>query len=181
MRRVLAFIPIVIVAALAGFFIWGLNPERDPNNIPSVLIDKPAPSTELAAVEGVGSPGITATQLTEPDGVLLVNFFASWCVPCKAEHAVLTRIAAEKPITLYGINYKDKPADAARWLTDLGNPYAAIGSDFSGRTGIDWGISGVPETFIIAADGTVVHRIRGPIVNQTALDELDAALAKAGL
>jgi len=98
------------------------------------------------------------------EGIKLLNVFASWCGPCRAEHPILTRLAEEDGITLIGINYKDKPEAAAQWLEELGNPYVAIGSDYSGRAGIDLGISGVPETFIIDADGIIRHRFAGPVV-----------------
>lgn len=177
MIRILAFAPLLIAAVLGGFFFWGLNPNRDPGEIPSVLISAPAPEFVLPPIEGVDSPGLAKANLSETDAPVIVNVFASWCVPCRAEHSVLTRIGVEENITLYGINYKDKPKDAARWLTELGNPYARIGSDFSGRVGIEWGISGVPETFIIDRDGTVAHRTVGPVVGDRAVGEFMAALA----
>ncbi|NNK77219.1 MAG: DsbE family thiol:disulfide interchange protein [Litoreibacter sp.] len=164
MRRILTLLPIVIVAILGGFFYWGLSGDRDPSSIPSVLVSQPVPVFDLPPLEGVESPGLSQTDLQDAGELTLVNFFASWCGPCRAEHAVLTRMQREQGFRLVAINYKDKPEDAARWLKNLGNPYSAIGADVSGRAGIEWGISGVPETFIIDADGTVVHRFAGPIV-----------------
>ena len=101
-------------------------------------------------------------------------------MPCRAEHAVLTALAEDEGQTLYGINYKDKPKDAARWLNDLGNPYTLIGSDLTGRAGIEWGISGVPETFIVGAGGIVLYRYVGPVVGDEAVATFRAALKAAG-
>lgn len=179
MRRVLPFLPLVIVAVLGAFFWWGLNPDRDPNAIPSALISQPAPDFALEAVPGVAVPGLTKADLMDRADPAVVNVFASWCVPCRAEHKVLTRLAREEGFDLMGINYKDRAEDALGWLAELGNPYARIGYDITGRAGIEWGISGVPETFIVATDGTVVWRYVGPIATQASQDELRAALAEA--
>jgi cytochrome c biogenesis protein CcmG/thiol:disulfide interchange protein DsbE len=179
MRQLFALLPIVLALVLGGVFFWGLNPERNPNEIPSVLISKAAPEFQLSAVEGTGVPGLATEDLQTSGQITIVNVFASWCVPCRAEHAVLTRIEREQNVPLYGINYKDKPEDAARWLEDLGNPYTRIGSDLDGRAGIEWGISGVPETFIVSGDGTVLHRTVGPIVGDTAVTQFNRALQAA--
>lgn len=179
MQRILVVLPIVMVVILGGFFVWGLNPDRDPSAIPSVLISKPVPQFDLGPVKGVDVPGLKTADLTGGGAPVVLNVFASWCVPCRAEHAVLTRLARDEGFDLMGINYKDKPEDARAWLTELGNPYARIGADESGRAGIDWGISGVPETFVIDADGTVLWRYVGPIATEQSQDELRAALASA--
>lgn len=178
MKRVLFLLPVLLVAILGGFLVWGLNPDRDPNAIPSALISKPAPRFDLGPIDGVESPGLKTADLSAAGEPVLVNVFASWCVPCRAEHKVLTRLAQEQEFPLYGINYKDKPGDARQWLTDLGNPYDRIGADETGRVGIEWGISGVPETFLIDATGIVVWRYVGPIATEQAQDELRAALAE---
>jgi cytochrome c biogenesis protein CcmG/thiol:disulfide interchange protein DsbE len=115
----------------------------------------------------------------EFDGPVLVNVFASWCVPCRAEHAVLTRMVQEDGLNLVGINYKNDPSDAAAWLAELGNPYSKIGSDINGRAGIEWGISGVPETFIVDGNGVVVFRYVGPILTDAALASIRQELAQA--
>ena len=180
MVRFLASAPLLIAAVFGAFFLWGLNPDRDPNAIPSVLISQPAPEFALEPVAGLLVPGLSRADLLATDRPMIVNVFASWCVPCRAEHAVLTALAEDEGQTLYGINYKDKPKDAVRWLKDLGNPYQRIGSDATGRAGIEWGISGVPETFIVGAGGIVLYRYVGPVVGDEAVATFRAALKAAG-
>lgn len=179
MNRLVFALPLALVVAIGGFFIWGLNPERDPSQLPSVLIDMPAPAFTLLPVAGVDVPGLSRADLQGTSGPALVNVFASWCIPCRAEHAVLTRMVERDGVTLYGINYKDKPAQARAWLTELGNPYARIGADSDGRVGIEWGVSGVPETFVVDAAGTVRLRHVGPIVTDDQREELLGALEAA--
>ncbi|MCF3595043.1 DsbE family thiol:disulfide interchange protein [Rhodobacteraceae bacterium LMO-12] len=179
MKRAIAALPILIALILGAFFLWGLNPDRDPNAIPSVLIAQPAPDFDLPTVDGVDVPGLSRSNLIGNPTPVVVNVFASWCVPCRAEHAVLTRMVERDSVRLFGINYKDKPEAARGWLEDLGNPYERIGSDLTGRAGIEWGISGVPETFIVAGDGTVLYRYVGPIVGSEAEEEFALALAQA--
>ncbi len=136
------------------------------------------PLLDLGPIEGVDRPGLSNEDINKMEGIKLLNVFASWCGPCRAEHPSLTRLGQEEGLTLIGVNYKDKPEAAAKWLEELGNPYVALGSDFSGRAGIDLGISGVPETFIIDADGIIRHRFAGPVVGDglrrfiEALDEV---------
>ena len=179
MKRAIAALPVLIALILGAFFIWGLNPNRDPNAIPSVLISQPAPNFDLPAVEGVGVRGLSRDNLFGNSDPVVVNVFASWCVPCRAEHAVLTRMVERDGVRLFGINYKDKPEDERAWLENLGNPYERIGSDLNGRAGIEWGISGVPETFIVACDGTVLYRYVGPVVGAEAEEKFATALAHA--
>lgn len=157
-----------------------MNPDRDPNNIPSVLISQPAPEFDLAAVDGLETPGLSRADLVGNPRPVIVNVFASWCVPCRAEHGVLTQMVEKDGLTLLGINYKDKPLDATKWLAVLGNPYERIGSDLSGRVGIEWGLSGVPETFIVGSDGTVLFRYVGPVVGDTAISKFREALIQTG-
>ncbi len=147
------------------------------------MISQPAPEFELDPVVGVDTPGLSRSDLAGNGTPVVLNVFASWCVPCRAEHAVLTSLVERDGIQLFGINYKDKPADAARWLSELGgNPYSRIGSDLSGRAGIEWGgISGVPESFIIGEDGTVLYRYVGPVVGgEAAISKFREALVQAG-
>lgn len=142
---------------LATFFL-GLGRE-DANVLPSALIDKPAPEFDLP---GLGdTPGLSTANLREP-GVKIVNVWASWCGPCRVEHPWVTALA-EAGHAVYGINYKDAPENAAAFLAELGNPYSRIGVDGSGRVGIDWGVYGVPETFVVDGAGRIVYRHVGPI------------------
>lgn len=180
MTRALALIPLMIALVFGGFFLWGLDPDRDPNDIPSVLISQPAPEFTLLNVDGLATPSFSRDDLVDNHGPVIVNVFASWCVPCRAEHAVLTQLVEREGQRLFGINYKDKPEDAVRWLAELGNPYEMIGADSTGRAGIEWGISGVPETFIVGSDGTVLYRYVGPVVGDDAVKKFREALIQAG-
>jgi len=143
----------VLAAAVLGTFLWAMLRDN-PDELPSQFIAQTAPPLDVEPFEG-----------TLPDlggEVMLVNFWASWCGPCRIEHPVLMDLAAEG-IPIVGINYKDDPANARAFLDELGNPYAAIGADSTGRTGIDWGLYGVPETFVIDAEGRIVLRFPGPV------------------
>src|SRR5262249_12185220 len=167
MRRLIFILPIVAFGALAAYFFVSLS--RDPSVLPSAMIDKPAPAFTLA---GLGAePGLGRDEFGGE--VVLVNFFASWCVPCRAEHPLLMNISRQLGVRLYGIDYKDKPEDAARFLAELGNPYGRIGADRDGRVGIDFGVYGVPETYVIDKAGRIRLRHVGPL---TAADvELEIA------
>ena len=161
MRRLVYILPVLLFVVVAGYFFLGLR--RDPGLLPSALIDKPAPAFTLP---GLGArPGIASADLAGK--VVLVNFFASWCVPCRVEHPLLMRLAEEGRVTLWGINYKDKPADASRLLTQLGDPNGRIGVDENGRTAIDFGVYGVPETYVIDKQGRIRYRQVGPISAET--------------
>lgn len=156
----LVLLPPAIFAALAGLFLGGMWREN-PNELPSTLEGQGVPTLELAELGGY--PILSAAQLQEP-GVKLVNYWASWCAPCRAEHPVLMEIAETIPV--YGVNYKDDPAKASNFLVDLGNPYAAIGADQTGRNAIEWGVYGVPETYVIDGAGIVRLRYAGPITRE---------------
>lgn len=177
MIRVLAFLPIIIAAVLGGFFLWGLSGDRDPSRLPSALISKPVPEFDLPAIEGVATPGLSQADLQAMGDVTVVNVFASWCGPCRAEHPILTRMAEDMGFNLVGINYKDKPDAAAKWLTELGNPYTRIGADYSGRASIEWGLTGVPESYIISADGIILYREAGPVVGDGQRRFVEALMA----
>lgn len=151
-------LPPLIFAALAVLFFWGMGRD-DPNALPSTREGGPVP--QLTLTELNGDAPFTRDDLASGK-VVLVNFWASWCGPCRAEHPQLVEMAAEG-IEIFGINYKDEPANALNFLDELGNPYTRLAADPAGRTGLDWGLYGVPETFVIAGDGTVVKRFAGPI------------------
>jgi cytochrome c biogenesis protein CcmG/thiol:disulfide interchange protein DsbE len=176
-RRALYLLPLVLFAALAVYLFQGLAPGRDPQLLPSAMIDKPAPDFALPELLHGG-------QLTLADmkgQVVLVNFFASWCVPCRAEHPVLMTLSHDLAVPLYGIAYKDKPEDATKFLADLGNPFRRTGLDQSGRIGIDFGVYGVPETYAIDRDGRIRWRHVGPL-DQAAIDrELMPLLHRLGV
>jgi len=161
-RRLMFLLPALVFVAIAGYFLWGLGPARDPSAVPTAMIDKPVPDFDLAAVPGLGVPGLATADLAGGE-VAMVNFFASWCVPCRAEHRYLTAFAEQTGVPLYGINHRDKPEDAAAWLAELGNPYRRIGAD-PGRAAVEWGVTGVPETFLIDGAGRIRFHHRGPMV-----------------
>jgi cytochrome c biogenesis protein CcmG/thiol:disulfide interchange protein DsbE len=161
-RRLLFLLPALIFAVIAGYFLWGLAPDRDPSAVPSVMVDRPTPTFDLPAVPGLGVPGLSTADLAAGE-VVMVNFFASWCVPCRAEHPYLTALAERSGVPLYGINHRDKPEDAVAWLAELGNPYRRVGAD-AGRGAVEWGVTGVPETFIVDGAGRIRYHHRGPLV-----------------
>lgn len=155
-------LPVAAFAALAGvfgYYLYQVNAGKDISEIPSALIDKPAPEFALPPLEGFG-PGFARADLGGK--VTLVNAFASWCIPCRAEHPILMRMAKDG-VAIFGLNIRDKPEDAARFLKELGNPYARIGRDERGRVSIDWGIYGYPETFVVDKAGRIRYRHVGPI------------------
>lgn len=160
MKRLLFILPVALFAGLAIFFAFGL--QRDPSKIPSALIDRPLPPLTLAGLRP-GDPGFSSTAIRgEP---ALVNVFASWCLPCRVEHPLLMRLK-EEGVALYGINWKDRPADGLKYLDEFGDPYRATGSDESGRGGIELGVTGVPETFVVDRAGRVRYKHVGPIQPQ---------------
>jgi cytochrome c biogenesis protein CcmG/thiol:disulfide interchange protein DsbE len=156
--RLLLFGPAALFIGLLVAFALGL--EHDPKLVPSPLIGKPAPDFSLPPVKG-RSLGLAAGDLR--DEVSLVNVFASWCVACRDEHPVLMRLKADGTVPIHGLDYKDKPADAAHWLDTMGDPYTRTGADLDGRVAIDWGVYGVPETFVVDAQGRIAFKQVGPI------------------
>lgn len=163
---VLVLLPLVVFAALAGLFLFQLMLGGDPKQIPSALIDKPAPQFDLPPVEDLTAGGKQVPGFSREDlsgKVSVVNVFASWCVPCRQEHPLMEELAKVEGIQLLGINYKDNAENARRFLGSLGNPYARIGADTAGRTAIEWGVYGVPETFIVDAGGTIRYKFIGPL------------------
>jgi cytochrome c biogenesis protein CcmG/thiol:disulfide interchange protein DsbE len=161
-RRFVFLAPLALFAVLAGYFVWGLQPDRNPRDLPSVMIDQPVPEFALPPIEGMAGPGLSAADLRTGE-VTLVNFFASWCVPCRLEHPLLLQLAREGKVRLFGINYKNQPEEARAWLAQLGDPYGRIGADTTGRIGIDWGVYGLPETFVVDGGGRIRYRQIGPI------------------
>jgi cytochrome c biogenesis protein CcmG/thiol:disulfide interchange protein DsbE len=174
MVKPLMLAPPLIFAGLAVLFFVGMQ-RSDPDQLPSAIEGRAAPAVQVTAL-GSG-PELTDAMLRAP-GVKLVNFWASWCAPCRAEHPVLKGLSAEG-VTILGVNYKDKPEAALRFLKELGNPYAAIGADGSGRMGLDWGLYGVPETFVIDGTGKVILRHAGPITAGILQERVRPALAGA--
>lgn len=170
--------PLVLFMTLAGLFLYKLATGGQGDLIPSALIGKPVPAFELPPLEGVGLPGLKTADL-KAGGVTVVNVWASWCVPCRQEHPLLEEVAKDSRVRLVGINYKDEPENARRFLGSLGNPFQAIGVDSRGRSSIDWGVYGVPETFVIAADGTIAYKHIGPITPQSLESALKPEIEKA--
>jgi cytochrome c biogenesis protein CcmG/thiol:disulfide interchange protein DsbE len=158
LRRLLFLLPVLIFVGVGIGLAVGLT--RDPSTLPSPLIDKPVPAFELPPLAGRAGTGFSSADLE--GRVSLVNVFASWCVPCRVEHPLLMALA-EDGVAIYGIDYKDPADKAAGWLAELGDPYRAIGADKDGRVAIDWGVYGVPETFVIDATGRIRHRHVGPL------------------
>ncbi len=156
-RLVVALLPLAVFVVVGLFLYRGLS--LDPGQIPSTLIDKPVPAFRLDPVQG-RTLGLSSADLRGQ--VTLVNVFASWCVACRAEHPLLMELQRQG-VVVHGLNYKDRPADAEEWLGRFGDPYTRTGADRDGRVGIDFGVYGVPETFIIGADGVIVEKIIGPI------------------
>lgn len=179
--RLVYLLPLAVFVALTAVFLIRLETGGDREAIPSALVGKPAPEFDLPPLEGVARPGLKGADLK--GAVTVVNVFASWCGPCRIEHPQLIELARDNRIRLVGINYKDVPANAVRFLEELGNPYAAIGVDQNGRAAIDWGVYGVPETFVVDADGIVRHKHIGPIdagaLEATVLPAIGAALKPA--
>jgi cytochrome c biogenesis protein CcmG/thiol:disulfide interchange protein DsbE len=153
-RLILTQVPAAF-ANLAAVLAWQLL-TGTPDKVPSALIDKSIPEFDLPLIPG-WDVGLASADIKN-GGVSIVNVFASWCGPCRVEHPLLMDIAAQDILPIWGLNYKDQPEDSARWLNDLGDPFTQIGSDLSGRVGIDWGVYGVPETFVIDAQGRIVYK-----------------------
>jgi cytochrome c biogenesis protein CcmG, thiol:disulfide interchange protein DsbE len=164
-RRLLVLAPLAVFLALAALFLVGLY-SGDPSILPSALIGHSAPQTNLPPIAGLDRDGAPVPGLDPADfkgAVTIVNVWASWCVPCHDEAPMLMHLAQDKRVRLVGINYKDDPGNARRFLGRYGNPFAAAGADESGRAAIEWGVYGVPETFVIGRDGHIAYKLVGPI------------------
>jgi cytochrome c biogenesis protein CcmG/thiol:disulfide interchange protein DsbE len=184
-QRWLMALPLVVFAALAAIFWFALG-DGDPSRIPSALIGHPAPQTPLPPLDGLASNGATIPGLDPTvfkGKVSLVNVWASWCVPCRDEAPLLTELGRDPRLQVVGINYKDSTENARRFLGRYGNPFRIVGVDANGRASIEWGVYGVPETFIVGREGTIVYKLVGPVtpdnINTVLRAEIDKAL-KAG-
>jgi cytochrome c biogenesis protein CcmG/thiol:disulfide interchange protein DsbE len=176
-RRLIVSIPLVAFLALAALFMLRLG-AGDPSRIPSALIGHPAPATNLPPLPGLERDGKPVPGLDSADlkgEVTVLNVWASWCVPCRDEAPLLLALAADRRFRVVGINYKDQPDNARRFLGRYGNPFVANGTDGNGRAAIEWGVYGVPETFVVGRDGRIAYKLIGPIT----ADNLDQALKPA--
>lgn len=176
-RRLVVLLPLLVFLGLAGLFLSQLLSGRDEAAVPSALIGLPAPQTNLPALEGSNLPGLDSKAFAGK--VTVVNVFASWCAPCREEHPVLLALSQDKRFVMAALNYKDQAQNARRFLGDLGNPFQAIGVDEAGRTAIDWGVYGVPETFVIGKDGKIAYKHVGPLTGESARDVLLPQIEKA--
>jgi cytochrome c biogenesis protein CcmG/thiol:disulfide interchange protein DsbE len=179
-RRLLLALPALFFLAMGAVFLLMLLGGRDAQKLPSVLVGRPAPTTDLPPLEGLLAadsapvPGLADADL-RAGRVTVLNVFASWCGPCRDEHPQIMALAQDPRIRVVGLNHTDAPANARRFLQDFGNPYAAVGVDPRGRAAIDWGVYGVPETFVIDGAGRIVHKTVGPVTRES----LDAVLRPA--
>ena len=179
--RMIVLIPLLAFLGLAALFMFRLA-TGDPSRIPSVLIGQPAPPVSLPALAGLERDGKQVPGLDTAafrGEVTLLNVWASWCVPCRDEAALLMRLAADRRIRVAGINYKDQPENARRFLGRYGNPFVANGTDANGRAAIEWGVYGVPETFVVGRDGRISYKLIGPITPENLERALQPAIEKA--
>jgi cytochrome c biogenesis protein CcmG, thiol:disulfide interchange protein DsbE len=180
-RKLLVLLPLIAFLALAALFFFRLF-AGDPSKIPSALIGRPVPETTLPPVVGLMRDGVAVPGITSGDfkgAVTLVNVWASWCAPCHDEAPLLMKLAEDKRIRVVGINYKDQPDNARRFIGRYGNPFVAAGADSNGRASIDWGVYGVPETFLIGRDGRIAYKLVGPITEENIAAQIKPAIEKA--
>lgn len=179
----LRLLPVVIFVIVAGFFAMALR-SGDPSLLPSTLVGKPVPSTSFPPIEGLeaqqGKPesGFTSADLAKGK-ISVVNYWASWCVPCIDEHPLLEQLKEATGIDVYGVNYKDQASAARRFLGRYGNPFTAVGTDADGRAAIDWGVYGTPETFVVNGKGDVIYKHVGPITDESLKSKLLPIIEKA--
>ena len=167
-------IPLIVFIALVGLFAIGLG--MDPSRVPSPFIGKPAPAFDLPQLH---APDQRLTQATLRGRPVLLNVWASWCVECRHEHGLLLQLAAQQHIPIYGLNYKDTRADALRWLEEMGDPYVASAADADGKVGIDYGVYGVPETFVMDADGIIRYKHIGALTEKAVAENILPLLGPA--
>jgi len=180
-RRWLVLLPLLGFIALAGIFLLRLH-GGDPSKIPSALIGRPAPQTALPALEGLVNNGTQVPGLDPAvfkGKVSVVNIWASWCVPCHDEAPLLTKLGQDKRLQFVGINYKDAADNARRFLGRYGNPFGIVGVDGNGRASIEWGVYGVPETFVVGREGTIVYKMVGPVTSDNVDTVLKVEIEKA--
>ncbi len=171
MKRLTVLLPLCLSLILIGVFASVLMSGRNAQDIPSALLDRPAPIFTAPSLSG--GTGLSSEDFKGPaNQVTLLNIWASWCAPCRAEHPYITQLGRDPSIRLVGLNYKDKPEAAEKFLTALGNPYEKIGMDNEGRIGIDYGVYGVPETYIIDHMGTIRYKVIGPVTPEVIKKEL---------
>ncbi len=168
MKRLLYLLPLLLFMVLAGYFLVSLRPGHDIHELPSAMIAKPAPAFDLASLNGNKQLALDALK----GHPVVINFFASWCVPCRIEQPLLMHLAAQDHLPLYGIAYKDKPDDTQRLLATFGDPYRQVGVDRNGRVGLDFGVYGVPETYVIDSAGVIRRRFVGPLTTESVNKEL---------
>lgn len=181
-RIALALLPLILFAALAAIFWTQLRSGRDISEIPSALIGTRAPALDLTPLEGAmrdGKPLPALTNAAIAGKLTLVNVWASWCVPCRQEHPIILELSKDPRLTVVGINYKDQNANALAFLGELGNPFSAIGIDPRGKAAIDWGVYGIPESYLVGPDGTILYKKVGPFDEKSLAEGLYPAIEKA--
>lgn len=178
--RAWVFVPLAIFLAVAIMFQFALR-SGDPSKLPSALIGKPVPAVDFAGLEGLPGdvPGLASADLAKGH-VTVVNFWASWCAPCVEEHPLLVELAKEPGLKLVGVNYKDEADNARRFLGRYGNPFAALGVDPKGRGAIEWGVYGMPETFVVDGQGRIAYKHVGPLTPQSIAEKVLPAVRAAG-
>jgi cytochrome c biogenesis protein CcmG/thiol:disulfide interchange protein DsbE len=180
-RKFVVFLPLILFLALAAMFFFRLH-AGDPAAIPSALIGRPVPETQLPPLAGLEQNGATLQGITPAlfrGEVTVLNVWASWCVPCHDEAPLLHQLAQDKRIKIVGVDYKDELENARRFLSRYGNPFTAIGVDTNGRASIEWGVYGVPETFLIGRDGRIAYKLIGPITPENLIQQLRPEIEKA--
>lgn len=181
-RYALALLPLIIFVVLASLFWSQLDSGRDISEIPSALIGTKAPSLDMPPLEGAtlaGAPMPALTDATVKGKLTLVNIWASWCIPCREENPIILELAKDPRLQVVGINYKDKTDNALSFLGELGNPFSAIGVDPRGKAAIDWGVYGIPESYLVGTDGTILYKRVGPFDERSLKEGLYPAIEKA--
>ena len=163
MKKQLFVIPFVVFFLIISVFLYLLLIERNPSELPSVLINKKAPNFKTTSLF---DENLIVSNKEFTDEITLVNFFATWCLPCKEEHPFIKKLSSEPGIKVIGINYKDENNKAKKWLKELGNPYTKVGIDKNGSIGIDWGLYGIPETYVVDKNGIIKYKYIGPITKK---------------